>query len=1143
VSADELRLIAAQDWRGVWSEPSGEELLDSLRDVRRTIGQKAEAIGAWGQILAVPDDVEAVLGTAFDWQGVLPYFYLNGTSTPDRLSRRKREDARRAKENLLEQLNRSTLFLTGLANSDEALKTLDDISQAAPQLRIVVFDADAATQTAVSQWAAAQPSESDIRSRVLCLDESLATILKRISALGDQGERPTIRVGSTDIPFQHALQTKPPIDQDFLLITSQDLKTAAKDEDDTELLQGLLRGEKAPWRALRRHLGWDRPVEHARNVFDVVRNWPSKQNVRCIDIPGEPGSGLTTLLKQIAFSLADRGKVVLFHVGPMAGFNLDRVRTFCDAVVREADGVEDPAVVLIFDAPSVLDDATLTLNGLAHRWAERTETRLLLLRGIPVMPKDGRASTGAGTVERNPRYKIHRPKPEQVKRDVLEPLSAILTEEEKDSLKKWVSAYSRRENTIGLASAIDRLDSYQGGQAGAPLLLCLYYLLYDTSYDAATSLGRHLYQLALRNCDELRISAEPGRSSQPDINSKLTPQQLADWMSGTAGQLGITAQRDFTGLDVREGMAFLMTVAALGCLSLSIPRGVLEDVVEVPTGRRLRNVYALEKMGLTMRMTGADESNRYAPAAFYEDRETVRFVHYPLARLLVEWVRSADGREAAAFLRSLNHPELSEICDEIDGGNGLGEYPLNLLRPIIARVEASAEHRRFVDDVSVQYFRLQRRGGGHLEDWKWRNTDLLLEAFQWIQSHVLQQDDVLLHSRGITSYKSVPLPAREDDPASPTDPAVWRPAYEAALRDFEAAYAICEAGRGSEDLGNLLVSMGTAKMWWSKRERLSRHPGALRTPEEWKRLAHEAQDNFELALKLRPDNRYALFGVAVFRLENVEWVLISNGGGVREDLESPLKELETVLVLLSGEPEEYFRDEWENTRKRAIQLLVNAGRDGLLNELKAKHDELGYALEALSSLRGDLITVAANPQGIRKAREIMQAASTDSQVRPCALGDLIRYILFSHDNPGVEHYPARLAKLKRLEKTIYMRQPTWLYDLAMLAFQTGDFRLSNEKFRELRRGRRFYEVPRERICFYRRNGDSRDATLLYLRVLSVDRLESWGRLVDLTFPESIRIAAKSFADEGTELRAGMTTRCVIRLFSSGPLAEPPPRKR
>src|SRR5262249_20219978 len=155
---------------------------------------------------------------------------------------------------------------------------------------------------------------------------------------------------------------------------------------------------------------------------EMIQRWPQKRNVLCIDIPGEPGSGLTTLLKQISFSLADRGSLVLFHSGPVTKLNLDRVRSFCDALVELAADARDPAVVLVFDAPSVLDDATLTLNGFAPRWMERTDTRLFLLRGIPISPGRATEKNAVASVETNPRFKVPSAKKrEHVERQVLEP--------------------------------------------------------------------------------------------------------------------------------------------------------------------------------------------------------------------------------------------------------------------------------------------------------------------------------------------------------------------------------------------------------------------------------------------------------------------------------------------------------------------------------------------------------------------------------------------------------------------------------------------------------------------------------------------------------------------------------------------------
>src|SRR5207302_11280462 len=136
---------------------------------------------------------------------------------------------------------------------------------------------------------------------------------------------------------------------------------------------------------------------------------------------------------------------------------------------------------------------------------------------------------------------------------------------------------------------------------------------------------------------------------------------------------------------------------------------------------------------------------------------------------------------------------------------------------------------------------------------------------------------------------------------------------------------------------------------------------------------------------------------------------------------------------------------------------------------------------------------------IRKAAEVLRSAELSTPHKPSPLADLLRYAVFSADGEQRKIHPAFQARfdlLQRLDGTIYLERPLWLYDYAALAFQVGQYQEAAVAFARLRRGQRFFEVSKERGQYWTESPDSLKPRSVYLRVINAGQGDErgWGRI-------------------------------------------------
>jgi hypothetical protein len=259
--------------------------------------------------------------------------------------------------------------------------------------------------------------------------------------------------------------------------------------------------------------------------------------------------------------------------------------------------------------------------------------------------------------------------------------------------------------------------------------------------------------------------------------------------------------------------------------------------------------------------------------------------------------------------------------------------------------------------------------------------------------------------------------------------------------------------------------------------------------------------------------------------------------------------LAEALELLAGEPAPSFEDEWRELQRHATLLLSGPAMDAVIRALQQDKKDLGYSLEALRILDGRILDVptedAEELADIRRAAAVLSDAE-QAGVPTEALGNLLRYALFSADADRLANprFADRYSRIARLEGSLYLEQPIWLFDYAMLCFQVGKYDEAAEGFAKLRRGKRFFEVPRERSAMLTEGSESLKPRRVFVRIVSADdgtgkgwcRAEHPVRLRD-PMPFSVR----SFASRDKNTKAGTTATAYIVLNPAGPYAEPESR--
>ncbi len=284
-AADDVDRLTRVRWLGVWSEAHDVEFATALgrqmrdqRDVRL--------------LVEVPNRIDDALAEYYKLAEVCPYFYLNGkASGGEPLSPRQRARSRDDKIAELKRLGPAVLVVVGYQTAAPLAQLLGEVvAEEAPDLR-AVFVAGMRPEELEGLKTALPVAWADrLRGEALELLPLLRTIESR-RHIPIPAEGPYLQIGSSRVRLQSLLQTEPPIDQDYLLLTVDVVRDPEPGEDAAQLLKDLLAGRE-PWRALAHNLAWQRPSTHThreRVRQSLQRFRSSDRRVQVLEIPGEPG--------------------------------------------------------------------------------------------------------------------------------------------------------------------------------------------------------------------------------------------------------------------------------------------------------------------------------------------------------------------------------------------------------------------------------------------------------------------------------------------------------------------------------------------------------------------------------------------------------------------------------------------------------------------------------------------------------------------------------------------------------------------------------------------------------------------------------------------------------------------------------------
>jgi hypothetical protein len=1147
---DERRL-AVHNWLGFWAEP---------RDpaTARFLSQAWEGRPFRRTFVEVPGQLQEALDRDFSYARRCPYFYLAGRG-PDAVetSPRRRQFLRASHVEEIERLGNVTLVVAGIHDLGHLVEVLkEDLENSIDRLQRLIITGIQDTQALREALAAMGEA---VNTKVGLIEAPLPALLARMSASREvtvHDPREQLRVGKDKLPLRGLLHTVPPIDQYFYIVTEYDLRPPEPEEAQhaTKLLTQLLCGQDPPWRAFRHQLEWKRAIgaKLEKHVFETLQQMrsPAAPTVRCLNLVAEPGSGLTTLLQSLAFHIAERGfPALMARDSSQTRFQFDVLRAFLFDLDHQTAAMGEPGipVVLLLDAAATRRDPNNTFKDLPRRLRAHNR-RVLIIRGAHDM----------GDL------------PTPLAMDMGEPaeLLSVLRPDEHLALKDWVQKTCARFYPDQKDAKVKRVEEWaaenEEGTQGISLLVGLYYLLTEDLRRAA-DLGRHL----LRDLGhQMDILASQQKQFPP---AKSLHVQVAE---GTIEKLTFGHGRVLPNRLPLQLVEAVTLTAAMACLDKFLgefaPISVIGKVINADTTDTYRTLNRLEEAHLIKADALAKynaSGRRLMPVTYYEDWETAAMIHPGYGPMVLDSI-ATDQRQLGQLVKE--SPLCQEILKVYEYTKVNDDCRFQFLRPLFAVLEPGiAPHRWFAEYISMQHLRPQRHY--EFDDTTAVSRDLLqgiLEAFDWLNPVLIETSGPLLHSRALSrSYAGFKL----DDDALENSRALFRKAID----DIDLAIEVESERPAGEDLGNLRTTCGHIHLKWAIRE--------LRCPDgnqvEWNERIQRAKEQFEHAYDLR-QNSYPAHALANLILHELEYQTGKRDLPPGKESWIPphtptdfARNLTKVMELLSIEPELWYHATWNHNRARAVRLLNDHDAIQCISELKQNGDDMGYALDALRILeeiprspiaRGDQEQV----DKLNRASLVLAEAENEG-VAPCALGNLLRYAIFSARPEraltrgsrtagtavGNECYaPAYKERYKLMQRLLdiepsYLRDPIWRYDAAMLCFQNRKISEGSRHFADLRKASRFRNVPQERTVPWVISVDDPRELKTELRITRIEKGEDrgWGRLVktELGYVEEIPFRLSFFTARGEykteELQTGRRIDVVISLRPAGPHAVPPPQ--
>jgi hypothetical protein len=1112
---ENLARLLAVSWLAIWSESRDASLASRLKE-------------AWSRdphlnrrvIAEVSGRIADTLGSYFALPEVCPVFYLNGRERSwEALPAREQRRARDEQVDAVTKLRSALLLMVGFSTASEVLGVIRDEMPAGIPLRAMVLGLPSPEQQVLTDFLASVGYSE--RSPILIFNRTIAELLQDVAGLFSSRpvHTPAVRVGKINVDLTPVLEREHPIDQDFFVLTTDALRPPDESEDSARIVEDLVAARTLPWRAFAHNLQWRRDSaffsETLTLLHDVIPT--SGQGVMCVDVPAEPGAGLTTFLHELGFRLAQLGYPTLVAKPNVARFDYDLLRTFLEHL--SGFHVEMSPAVLIFDAVGPGFDRAAGITELLSRLA-KDGRHVLALRGVSLKTGDE-----PGEIFRSANALFGRAR-EKLRERWTRPLRASLSRSEQVLLVDWAIKYWKVPRST-LTRAIETWGADWGpDSAPPPLLVCLYFLLRDQLTSAA-NIGHHL----VSRLKPLLTSTESVESILTSSPRAFTPLST-DELSTAVGKLqryfkseafASASVRDAASGPTREGAATLcIALSVFGALRIAAPRSVLSLVTGLNSTALSAALLKLEQSDVIEMSVNADVDPAYsllARPAYYTDVDIIGLRHPGFGRLILDWAllspRPYDGN-------LLDCPLLDAVTTECYARQ-IPKYPIRLLKPILERLTPTQTSVAFAEILCARFLRLQRVRGSDYHQWQWSEPDTLLEVLAAVPEAVARQSSVILHTRGMTRYKSCRVSLALEE---------CRKRYEAAAEDFTLAVERAREISDGERPGFVITSHGLLYQGWARQEdeRGSAKKGA--------ELRDTARQYLREGLRLSGDreNPYAAFGLAGLLIEECERARESSAND--EQFSSNLTE---ALDLLQFEPDESFEVEWIELRQRALALLQAVEVSGVIDRLKSAGDEAGVALEALQILSGNVPSEQPGPNDIDDIRRAWTSLQVQNMKKKSTLASLLRYAIFSSlpERATDPAFAKRFELVQELEGSRYLERPIWLFDYGLLALQIGRLKVSLDAFRRLRRGGRFLEVPLERSGVLVNPDRPTEPRAVRFRVVRTDEDKGWARVLDVEgFTEPVPFASRLFRVVGSPTTVGATFTGRLRIRPAGPTAEP-----
>ena len=1076
------------DWLCIWTESKQREWYHFLRDTQQR-----------RQVIEVPGRLEDALGTGYNFSHFSPVFYLNAELSNKREKRRARDE----KVDEIERLNDSVVIFIGYgANYQKALDTIKEELPESLVAKLVMLVDDSDQKDAVDQAIRENSELSSKQVHVVVLPfQSLFDDVcrrKRDKALLNHLQ-PSVLVGEqrSDIDIAQYLDKENPIDQTFEILLHNTISEEAESNlTDKDVIEDFISKKNAPWTAIRKELTWERKLFEKEKVESwtfnkLVQNRHSDQSrVSVLKIFGERGSGLTTILQKIAFYCASRSFLTLFYRDYSESYSYDELRVFLEQVTK-ALGKQDPVLIIIDGTqPGALSPALLELE---DRLA-RDGRRAVIVRGM--FWSDDADSRGKESKH-----------VESISYNEGAPISGNLSHEEVQSLLGWVKQYWGEESNFHSIESV--LQSWQfeeeNGEANYPLLACLYLILRD-NLDNPGNIGKHIADRVLSLANEVQTS----RTKPEDLRYFDSNEALQAYMEKASERKEKEVIQPDTLPDAEILKKVFLVLCVLSSLRTYTPYRVIEELTGAGSREVRRCVSFLRHHNLAKAYfdNGQSDASMSAKAVYYTSPVSVSLIH------------PAFGLSTLAFLQKNNEnfgvTELtSHIFDVFDVEQ---RYPLALLLWVLPELSPREDNVEFIMSLCKRFLRYQKMPDSPYHEWVHQGRmGLLVQCLDAIPGVVAENNAYILHTKGLTRYKSMNSSA----------------GYQQAANELNLALERVDSGLdASDDKISLQTTLGMLYRDWSRDLE-----GEENDPVSKHYYLEKAIGLLENALQARPGNAYAS-GVLVDILVGVCETLKA-----QNDTAAYSAKLADLIKYLQYEPHPLFRRQWGENYRAATALFNDKELEIVIDQLYQERDSMAAALKAIRILKKpgiptDIIAKEEEP-AYEEALQVLDKEIGNIK-KDSFLYRILRYAVYSSIEANQHNFRERYERIYDVEIKDLTYLPAFLYDYAMLSYQVGEYQQGDAVFRELRRGRKFLMVPLERselLDDYTGLSDGR--VKVFIKKLDEERsigyIQLKGQSGNITI--DVRFQQRLF-QTGKALRVGGTFSAYLQLRPAGPTAVP-----